>query len=81
VKAEIKHKPELCTGCRICALACSFAFFKVFNPEKAYLEFIVDEERAAFSMRTKEGCIACRICSDICPFDAIERIENMGEGE
>jgi len=20
VKAEIKHKPELCTGCRICSL-------------------------------------------------------------
>jgi formate hydrogenlyase subunit 6/NADH:ubiquinone oxidoreductase subunit I len=81
VKAEIKHNPGLCSGCRTCALACSFAFFKVFNPEKAHLEFIVDEEKAAFSIRTKEGCIACRICSDICPFGAIERIENKGEGE
>ncbi len=79
MKASIAFDVERCSGCRTCALACSFAFFKVFNPEKAHIELTADEERATFTLTLKEGCIRCRICSEACPFGVIRRSEGEGD--
>jgi len=75
MKARLEINPEKCSGCRTCSLSCSFAFSKVFNPEKAFVEVIENEEDGSFEIRLKNGCKTCRICADNCPFEVIKRIE------
>jgi carbon-monoxide dehydrogenase iron sulfur subunit len=62
---------RLCTGCRACALACSFEYFKVFNPKRAYINVIRDEEHGTFDIIIKNGCIPCKICEDSCAYNAL----------
>ena len=75
MKAHLEINPGKCSGCRTCSLSCSFAFLKVFNPERAFIEVIENEENGSFDIRLKDGCISCRICAESCPWGVITRTE------
>ncbi|MCD4716260.1 MAG: 4Fe-4S dicluster domain-containing protein [Desulfobacterales bacterium] len=70
---------RLCTGCKTCALACSFNYFGVFNPEKAYIKVIRHEEAGTFDIVIKNGCIPCKICEESCPTKALIFIQREEE--
>ena len=71
MKAYLGVNPQLCTGCRTCVLACSFEYFKVFNPERAHIGIVRHEERGEFDIIIKAGCVPCRVCQDSCPTGAL----------
>jgi formate hydrogenlyase subunit 6/NADH:ubiquinone oxidoreductase subunit I len=75
MKAQLVFNSEKCTGCRTCSLTCSFSYFKVFNPERAFIEVIENEENGSFELKLKDGCTFCRICEESCPFEVIKRVE------
>lgn len=69
----LMKKEELCVGCHQCEEACSKAFFKEENTNKASLrvEEVVDGDNKITT------CTQCGKCIDICPVEAIYR-DNRG---
>jgi|YelNatPaOPRAMG01_1025707.scaffolds.fasta_scaffold09740_8 Fe-S-cluster-containing hydrogenase component 2 len=66
---HLKLDPELCTGCGICELICSFTKFKVFNPRFSLVKIRYDYE-----VGRVEGavlCSQCGECSKVCPTGAL----------
>jgi len=68
---------DMCSGCRICELACSTAKGESFAPRKAR---IYVSTQASGLMAQPIVCHQCNnpFCMRGCPFDAIQRDENMG---
>ncbi len=66
--------PELCSGCRICELACAAAHFGVNNPKKAAVRVLVAYPHPVIRMPVI--CSQCKKppCADVCPVNAIHRI-------
>jgi Fe-S-cluster-containing hydrogenase component 2 len=61
--------PELCTGCRVCALACSLKKNGVCNPKHAAIYVARDEfERWEYPI----VCLQCEdpVCVEVCPQNA-----------
>ena len=72
-------KPELCTGCRVCQLECSFRYHKVFNPALAHITILETPENGiSYSISYKDGCLDCLTCVQACVFGALT-IEEGGE--
>ncbi len=68
--------PERCTGCRLCALACSLSKFGECNPRKAAISVVRDEfEGFEFPV----VCFQCQDapCVAACPQNAISREEGV----
>ncbi len=66
--------PELCTGCRACELACSFAKEGVFSPTKSRIRVVkIDHE----GVDVPVGCEHCddAPCIVVCPVKALFRDE------
>jgi carbon-monoxide dehydrogenase iron sulfur subunit len=83
--------PELCSGCRICELACAVEHFGVNNPKKSAIRVMVTYPHPVIRLPVvcsqckvpvcadAETCISCMRCVDACPFGAIyahEDVEN-----
>lgn len=67
--------PELCTGCLICELICSFSKFRRFNPLKSALRIEFNYELSRL-----EGfnvCSQCGACITSCPVNAISRVDGI----
>ncbi|RLI29545.1 4Fe-4S dicluster domain-containing protein [Candidatus Bathyarchaeota archaeon] len=60
---------ELCTGCGICELLCSYAKFKVFNPRRAAIHVVKLEP----GMDAPIFCTQCGLCIPACPEGALSR--------
>lgn len=73
--AYLGINPQLCTGCRACMLACSFAFFGVFNPSKSYIIIERNEEEGTFDIKFISRCVPCDVCAKYCSYDALVYIE------
>jgi Fe-S-cluster-containing hydrogenase component 2 len=69
--------PELCSGCRICELACSIHHFKVNNPKKSAVRVLVTYPQPV--VRMPIVCSQCKIpvCADACPVGALARSEGV----
>jgi anaerobic carbon-monoxide dehydrogenase iron sulfur subunit len=68
----LRPNPELCTGCHLCLLGCSFQHEDVFSEALARLKVRADEARWRFEP------VVCRQCGDApclasCPVAAITR--------
>ncbi len=65
--------PELCSGCRICELACAIKHFKVNNPKKSAVRVMVTYPHPV--VRMPIVCSQCRapVCGDACPVGALAR--------
>ncbi len=69
--------PEKCTGCRLCALACSFGKEKEFNLMKSRIGIVWIPN---IGMNIAMVCQQCAkpLCEDVCPMRAIYRNERTG---
>ena len=65
--------PELCSGCRICELACAHAHFGVNNPKKSAVKVMVTYPHPV--VRMPIVCSQCKspTCADACPVNALTR--------
>ncbi len=62
---------ELCVGCERCAIACSFMFFKVYNPTRGAIHTVKLEPGRDVAI----ACIQCGLCITQCPYNALYRDE------
>jgi anaerobic carbon-monoxide dehydrogenase iron sulfur subunit len=70
IRMQLKFNFSLCTGCKICELACSAYHERVFNPEKSRLKVIHEYRRNGIYINAK-WCIFCKKCEYGCPESAI----------
>jgi len=68
-------EPERCTGCRMCELVCSFYHVGVFNPRRARITVVRDDERGVYVPMMCQHCEEPP-CMDACPVYAIYRGES-----
>lgn len=66
----LKVNTTLCTGCHLCSLACSLHFFRVANPAKGRIKV----SRATELKFSINYCTECGICQDVCPEQAIKKL-------
>ncbi len=62
-----------CSGCMICALACSFFNKGYFNPYDASIRIERKDYENRFSPRILDDCIGCGMCVEYCHFGVLER--------
>ena len=69
--------PELCSGCRICELACAIEHFGVNNPKKSAVRVFITYPHPV--VRMPIVCSQCKVplCADACPVDALKRIDGL----
>lgn len=68
---------DICTGCKICELACSFEKFGIYNPRRT---MITIQTRSDGLMAQPIVCIQCEnpFCESSCPVGAIKRDKRTG---
>jgi len=60
-----------CTGCRKCEAACPTKVIEVLPASRQVLVACHSKDKGADTRKNcQTGCIACRICVKVCPFDA-----------
>ena len=69
--------PELCSGCRICELACALKHFGVNNPKKSAVRVMVTYPHPVVRMPIM--CSQCKVpaCAEACPVDALARTNGL----
>ena len=68
---------DLCSGCRICELACSWAKFRTYAPRSA----VINVKGGVKSLMAQPiTCIQCEsaFCMKACPFSALEKDKELG---
>ena len=76
---DIIAKPELCTGCLRCAMACSFfnSGKREFNLSEANIRIEADIIDFEFKIVILDSCTRCGICVEYCEFDALSQVEEV----
>ena len=71
------YDPNLCTGCRSCEVACSFAKYSVCDYELSHIRHSFHHRHASFET---VYCLHCEnpLCLEGCPSDAISKSEETG---
>jgi len=69
--------PELCSGCRLCELACALEHFGVNNPKKSAVKVLVTYPHPV--LRMPVVCSQCKvpICAEACPVGALTRTNGV----
>ena len=73
----IDKKPENCSGCRSCELACSLKHFGYFDFSKSRIHIEQEEEHSVIEIHQ---CIQCdeRSCVNVCPTNALSIDTELG---
>ncbi|MCP4693674.1 MAG: 4Fe-4S dicluster domain-containing protein [Desulfobacterales bacterium] len=66
----LQFKRSLCTGCKLCQLACTANHEKVFNPGKARVKITHEYLEEGIHVASRI-CIFCGDCEEACPEKAI----------
>jgi Fe-S-cluster-containing hydrogenase component 2 len=77
VRVQATH--SLCSGCRICQLACSLSQFGENNPKKTAIVIssrLLDDGHYRIAV-----CDQCGICAEVCPEGAIQKVDGHFEIE
>lgn len=70
-KLEFIINEDLCTGCRICQLICSFNIIGKFSPEKAYIK--IENAYTLFpKIKFLDKCTKCALCVQHCLYGALK---------
>jgi carbon-monoxide dehydrogenase iron sulfur subunit len=77
VARKLAVVPELCSGCRICELACAVKHFGVNNPKKSAIRVLVTYPHPVVRMPIL--CSQCKVpvCADACPVGALKRSDGV----
>ena len=69
--------PELCSGCRLCELACAIGHFGVNNPKKSAVRVLVTYPQPV--LRMPIVCSQCKVpvCAEACPVGALKRTDGV----
>lgn len=69
--------PELCSGCSICELVCAIKHFGVNNPKKSAIRVLTTYPHPAMSKPVV--CSQCKepSCVDVCPTNALQRVDGV----
>lgn len=69
--------PELCSGCRLCELACAIEHFGANNPKKSAVRVLVTYPHPV--VRMPIVCSQCKVpvCADACPVQALKRTDGV----
>lgn len=69
---KIQTIPEICSGCRICLLACSSAWSHSYNPAQSRI--LIDDVDATkpVSITFTDECNDCGICVRYCFYGALK---------
>ena len=71
-EVQISVKPELCTGCLVCQLNCSFKYNQIFNPAQARLRVLMTPKKGmSYQVSYKDDCVKCGTCARSCVFGAL----------
>lgn len=70
----VKSRPNLCTGCGACMIACSKVLYKVEDPDKSAIR--IKERPGAESGYDIFVCNHCGKCISICSVEAIYKAKN-----
>lgn len=73
MRIQVTH--ELCSGCRLCQLACSLRLFGENNPRKSAILIrsnLLEDGRYRVAV-----CDQCGICEEVCPAGAIDAKEGV----
>ena len=67
---------ELCTGCRLCEVACSFHHCRTFDPEASSIKIYRDDNKGTISITILSTCDQCHneaepLCVTFCDRDAL----------
>ena len=83
-KLKVK-KGSTCMACLECVRACSEAFYKEFDPDKACLQITekktvrpegaITQNAKGVYMINKKKCTGCGKCAEACPFGLIVKTE------
>lgn len=66
---RLAAQSSLCSGCRVCQLACGLANYGEVNPKRSLLAIVGRfPEPGVFEIR---HCTQCGICAQVCPAGAI----------
>jgi len=68
----IQFNEQHCTFCRRCQLGCSYAYQRVFDPDRANIR--LDVTGMSVSISFSDKCRKCGICVDHCFYGALETI-------
>ncbi|MFW9937312.1 MAG: 4Fe-4S dicluster domain-containing protein [Promethearchaeota archaeon] len=72
-KLEILVNENLCTGCRICQLICSFNTYGIFSVEKAFIK-IENAYKLVPKISFLDGCTKCGLCVQDCLYGALKKV-------
>ena len=72
MKYKIIYSQAACTSCYRCALTCSNAYEKGFQPSRARIR--VSARHRVFSVTFTDNCNQCGLCADACLFGALSKI-------
>lgn len=77
MRKKLAAIPELCSGCRICELACAAAHFAVNNPKKSAIRVVTTYPHPV--VRMPVVCSQCKspVCAGACPVGALTRTDEM----
>ncbi|MHB1005243.1 MAG: 4Fe-4S binding protein [Chloroflexota bacterium] len=70
MRVEATH--ALCSGCRLCQLACSLNQFKENNPKKSAI--VINSHLLEDGHYRVAVCDQCGICEEICPAGAVTKV-------
>jgi Fe-S-cluster-containing dehydrogenase component len=76
---KIQTIPEICSGCRICQLACSSAWARSYNPAQARILIDDTEATKPVSITFTDECNDCGICVKYCFYGALKLREAEGK--
>lgn len=69
---SITIKPDNCSGCMRCQLACAELYTGLFSLEKARIR--VDLDADTCSITFEDDCTRCGVCADHCLYGALIKV-------
>ena len=76
---KIQTIPEMCSGCRMCQLACTMAWTRSYNPAQSRI--LIDDVDATkpVNITFTDECDDCGICVRYCFYGALKMREAEGK--
>ena len=72
---RLAARNELCSGCRVCQVACSLSILRENNPKRGLLK--IEPHFPVPGNYSIEFCTQCGECAEVCPVEAIDLVDGV----